>query len=415
MDAIKVTEEGFAAAREKLEKLQRKAVKLGLPPLRIEVDGEVFEPQKDGTSRKFLLVRVEGNAPTLPGFKLIGKIDHLLGGEGEENILASAPGCKIPETYRKCENVCDHCLTSRKRHETYVLQNVTTGVYEQIGRNCLADYVRDEGAGESIVQWYKDYNGLVQSLGSDEGGHGYGKRYVDVASIIRTAYRVIQAHGWLPRWKAQETGGCATADHVRTLLFPINPAPDWLKQLQKEVNAVEVPDGYVDEVILWGQSIDPDNASDYLNNIRVLCNQEYVDPKYIALLASAVPTKEGIKRKEEERKSFTPGTHQGELKKRANFDAWTVKAIRGPYASDFGPRFCVNFETADGSLVTWWAGETLKLEDKDIGKTYNVRATPQKHEVYHGRNQTVVNRVDLLTEVTKDATANETTAGGTGG
>ena len=71
-----------------------------------------------------------------------------------------------------------------------------------------------------------------------------------------------------------------------------------------------------------------------------------------------------------------------------------------PYTSDWGTTTRLTFFQGSNCIV-WWASST---GDFEVGQTYDLVATPKKHEEYYNERkaittkQTIVNRVAVATE-----------------
>ena len=94
---------------------------------------------------RYLYVTVEGERPAVDGWNFIATIDHTEASADEAgnvtgNLIKSVPGAgEIPVSYRSARPICDHCKSARRRNETYVVRK--GDVTQQIGKNCLADFL----------------------------------------------------------------------------------------------------------------------------------------------------------------------------------------------------------------------------------------------------------------------------------
>ncbi len=126
---FEVPECNLATLQERIAKLAKRGRKLGASQPGITVTGQRDEPIKEFDAmtreykvvgfRRVFTVELTGEAPTIPGWVLIGVIEH---GDTElGNVIRVVPGQECPKQFRTVGSWCDHCKTSRRRLETFVL------------------------------------------------------------------------------------------------------------------------------------------------------------------------------------------------------------------------------------------------------------------------------------------------------
>jgi hypothetical protein len=98
---------------------------------------------KNGKDLIVMNVQIVGETPRINGWKPVAVIEH----HDEMNIIGSIPcnEIEIPKSYWTAKAKCEHCGHKRHRNETVLIAN-ESGEIKQIGRNCLADYVRGDWA-----------------------------------------------------------------------------------------------------------------------------------------------------------------------------------------------------------------------------------------------------------------------------
>ncbi len=90
-----------------------------------------------------------------------------------------------------------------------------------------------------------------------------------------------------------------------------------------------------------------------------------------------------------------PSEFVGVIGKRQEF-VLTLKTTR-TFEGTFGPSTMHQWEDAEGNKLTWWeSGNSGKFED---GKTYLVKATPKKHELYKNIKFTTISRTAIVKEM----------------
>ncbi len=184
-----------------------------------------------GTVKEWLHVRLVGLAPVVEGFVFLARIEHT----GAGNILARAAQnpkheLPVPFKYRDAKSLCDHCQINRRRNDTFVLFELkqqkiedivigdpeTDDRYKQVGRNCLADFIRDpERVGEVVGIFALMYEISALSGGGDDDEEEFGRsgmgggRYQgwDILHFLSATVSSIRQEGWVSSKQAYEEDG----------------------------------------------------------------------------------------------------------------------------------------------------------------------------------------------------------------
>lgn len=173
--------------------------------------------------KRFIEVTIAGPNPVLAGWSFVATLQHLTDDKNQPlNMLRTSPTFegKLPERFHNSTAQCDHCKAIRNRKDTYVVQNVATGEWKQIGSSCIKDFTggNDPRSIAAILEWWLDTQRECQDDDDDDeggsmgGGRG-GCRY-SLRDFLATTAAVIRTEGWMPRSKAQDEGCAATADLV---------------------------------------------------------------------------------------------------------------------------------------------------------------------------------------------------------
>lgn len=97
-----VPERNLGWLREKVEKLNKTATKLGVAPVTMTVVSEFVRQIDEYTASKWATVEVHGEAPVLAGWRFIGTIQHIADNGSSATILRAVPGFQIGE-YRDAD------------------------------------------------------------------------------------------------------------------------------------------------------------------------------------------------------------------------------------------------------------------------------------------------------------------------
>lgn len=124
--------------------------------------------------------------------------------------------------------------------------------------------------------------------------------------------------------------------------------------------------------------------SEYHNQLRMIMSYPFAAPRDVPFICTMMTLTEPPAKSE----------FVGELKKRDNF-TFTVTQKHGPYAGDYGEKFKYVMSDPAGNKVVWWTGPKTELEK---GSTYNVTATPSRHEDDDGVKTTFIQRLKVLSD-----------------
>ena len=140
MESFVITSSKYQIVEEFIAKQNKKAARLGCEPLVLTKVSEFLEEVivddrvNDISYRTYVSktqFTIDGVAPKIPGFTIIGKIEHL--DNSDQNLLYGFDGVALSEEkYRSVSCGCEHCGINRKRNSTYVVREEATGNEKQI-------------------------------------------------------------------------------------------------------------------------------------------------------------------------------------------------------------------------------------------------------------------------------------------
>jgi hypothetical protein len=393
MPTFKIPEQNMWRLKSKLDKIQRKINKLGTGFLIWKEVGEEFWKQthnKEGKLpqpiiRRSVIVNVEGEAPQIHGWEFVGTIQRI----ENKNILRTIPyysGPDIPVEFRKTNLRCDHCHTSRRRIDTYLI--VKNGEFKQVGRNCLANFLgglSPEDAANCCTYLIEISETCQEESDFYAGGEYHGKGYVTVEEFLLRTLRVIHTFGWRSRTMACEQGKRSTSDTVSDTFYDHQY---WTKEkmglLKKEPNDEET----VKAALHWIREI-PDEETEgkpYLWNLKVACSVEYMQCKTEGLVASLFGAYERsttyAKKKEKEQEQ---SQYVGEIGKRSTYTCILCKVVE--FEGAYGIKSMHKFVDNSGNIFVWFKSGESEME---IDNTYTIKATVKNHDEYQNVKQTIL-------------------------
>jgi hypothetical protein len=448
----RVPENNLGNLQARVAKMNRRAAKLGMEPLVVTERGEEFElyyrrdtrwdeielgrkinwakvqmlegesieaAQARFTKEKgqrhtfsigrFVLVTVMGSLPRVNGWAMAATIQHAEGG----NLLMTVPGFEttLPLKYRTASTLCEHCNMDRQRKDTYVLQH-EDGSWKQVGRNCLADFIRSNNAGAwaeaaELLASLDSELGAFEDLG---GGFGHATLTFRAEELLAQVACIVRQDGWCSRTEAKNSfdGKQATVDLALCLFDPKYVAK--LKERDQErFIPIEDDKAKALKAIEWAQSLPADVSNDYLWNIRVVSHRESLTPREAGLAGSIIAAYLRHLEQEVKRAYEHLNEHFGTVGKREVFTL-TVTAERD-MESDYGRLTMYKFRDAEGRTAVWFSSASIVIKGADgetryglvVGDTYQIKATVKKHDVYQDRKQTVLTRGAVLAPVAKAA------------
>lgn len=420
---------------EQLEKLNKRASKLGVDPVQVQSEtdhleyeyqvlgsgmedhrvwvreGEVvlegkFQVQATGRIREFLKVTVTGDAPKYAGWSLIGVLEPLDVDGTQENVVQTVPGYEVPLEYRDRVGECDHCNQRRIRKQTFVVLH-DNGDHKVVGRSCLKDFLGHQDP-HALASWAE----LLSAFSSrckdaqDEDWMGGGCRQPEAWSLehfLTITSAVIRDSGWVSKSMAFDYGKTATVSMVMFVLCPPSKSfrtaedDEYIEKIKTEA-AKEAHVQRAQEAIEWVLGLsETDLTKDYPYNLNLLARAGYVTHRSSGFAASMVAACARAKERELEkaRKAVQSNEHVGEVGQRQNFTVTVERIIS--VEGRFGSTGIHRMVDEKGNCLVWFASGSSDWLDEN--QTYVVKGTVTKHDAYNGRNQTVINRVKIVKEV----------------
>ena len=396
---IKIKANRLGELEARMAKLNKRANKLGCGTVGFKIVGEEVEehtiPETEiKRSVKMLLIEPTGEAPVLAGWKLISRIEHP---HENANLLFSVPGEETPESYRTVKPVCDHCGKIRRRKDTFVVQNVDTNEYKQVGSSCLRDFL-GHSSPEHVVNLCTFMTSLSESMGEDEeyderDSFMKGHSYVDSLTFLSYVTMLVEKEGWKARSSCAPYASTASMALDMILYFG-QGSSEYRRYMQNLFASVtKAHKEFAKEALEWMANSMP-TKSDYQWNLQVAAAQGTTTHRNAGILASGIVAytkhlEHEIKRREyAKRDSEKSNEWLGVVGERKTFNGLTVMSVRN-LDSNFGVVVLYRFEDAQGNVVVWFSsGDT----DIELGKTVSVTGRIKKLDSYQGRKQTVLTR-----------------------
>lgn len=408
---FEVRENKLSWLNSKIEKLNKIAQKLKLPPVGYKILKEEWadDPQDEtGLQKvKIITIQVEGNTPiiTTPSgqrWEFIARILHTDGG----NVIKAVPGAvdENDQSFRQFRSVppkCEHCGYQRNRKDTFLLRNPDNKQYKQVGSSCLKDFLGHKSAND-YAAWAESLADLSLSLSADDEKDGFGgggqESAFSTESWLNLVYAVMKgATGgrFISRKQQQDAQArgqtmSTTADTAIGLLF--SKREDDKKLLQHYLSQITPEDSnMLEDALAWARSLkDADEQSvsqlnDYLWNLSVAVSQPVVTRKTWGIVAALPSTYE---RNVLQKMAVKPGELVGV--KGSDF----VGQVTIQFSQQYDDQILYIAKTADNKSVQWYSDD-LGVE---LGASINIKGTIMGPSRSGGIISTKLARVRVLDE-----------------
>ena len=388
-----IYEDFYSDVEKKLNRIAKKCIKHGNDFV-FEVKGEEIRERYNKEMgmteyHKFILVEVDGTAK-IDDWECIAVLEiHDVG-----NIIRRInTEIEIPERFKHTENVCEHCNTRRQRNNLYVIHNVKTDEWKQVGGSCLKLYTG--GLSMEYVTAYMDGITELEEVDGIVGGHG--KAYFSVEDILSYAVEVIAKTGYfnaqanIPTKYVVATMMCNRLDRAIDIINEdFSNARLNVRFCNSDFHK-ECTSNLVKEII--GYYANLEDESEFVHNIKVMLNEKYILAKNFGFICY-LP--EGYARhiqKQVEKAKKIESEYFGEVGKRyKDKDIQDVTLITS-WETQFGVTGIYKITLTDGSVLTWKTTNGLYLEAGE--KFDKITFTVKEHKEYKGEKQTEVTRCKI--------------------
>jgi hypothetical protein len=383
----------FPHLQERIEKLNKRAKKLGIKPVVLTIIETITERKVNEIigfhyQETYHLCVITGDSPKLSGWTLVAVIEPVPDGE---NLLREVPGEHCPSSFRKTTMHCDHCGSVRKRNAIFVLRH-DDGDHKQVGRNCIADFLGHEHP-ESMLSKAEHvftFDKLMRDAQEEGWGSAGGVQVVPLEQFVITTSVVIRKLGWLPRSKASDFEQ-ATSDIVWDICTRSHEKHISELVRKKDLHAEESDIAAAKAAIGWGASIPDTESSTYLYDLGVCCRQQFVNFKMRGYVASLLQAHKNMLSKQQESNSESlHSKHIGEIKQREEFRDVVVVLLKD-YVSGIYNKTLIKFRDPQGNILIWRASGCPDWVS--VGKKFTIKATVKGHSEFNGTLQTDVIRV----------------------
>lgn len=411
-DTITVWAFRLKAIDEKIEKVNKKARKRGFAEIEYREVGRVpamFDPCysmnrdhlkiRGGTCRRAVQseqveIEVTTTEPIrIEGWTLVATLESFKSEESGEwaTLVHAVPDQEVPYEFRDADfRRCDHCEKRLGRRQSFVITK--DGEYRQIGKNCLADFLRTDPA---RIIWAASLVKLAKDTADDERWPRIPSAYSSLDLLIHVAQAVRVEGDWFSSQSDRATARTASA-----LMF--GPLTDADREWMAKYGSVTEADA--DQAVKWLEWIKAQtgDANEYIAKLRMTAIEKmWLEPRDYGIVASVPKAMQSDEERAAQREEWDRQRAEREsLKGRSE---WVGKAgerieISGKVEfvkyieTRFGGSELIKIRTTEGNLLVWFSSSYPGVQE---GDEVEGKATVKKHDEFNGEEQTVVTRAKL--------------------
>jgi hypothetical protein len=390
-----IPEANLSYLTERVEKLNKRARKLGVAEIVVTIDSEnvtTSEKRDEITDEVVRIIRwypvtVEGQSPKFEGWTFLASLTPT----PEGTLAAVTPGQKLPKEYYDADLSCDHCGHNRRRNLVYVVQH-DDGRTKQVGSTCINDFLGGKNP-HSIASWAEFLRAFVGGMGdledSDRMPRGQSIDEYGLESFLTLTALVIRCTGWTSRGKARED--MTKYATVNTVTDLIHSHEDWADFVKRYGRTTDSDRTRALNAIEWAAAIPADDSNDYLRNIGVIARLGSIRGRFAGYAASIIIAHDKALERVREAADRPVSNHFGEIKKRYDLvlSVLGVSELEGYMG---GTSYFYRMRDADGNMFVWFSSTNGSMKP---GSTYNVRGTVKEHMNYKGTDQTKLTRCQM--------------------
>lgn len=391
--------------RKKVKTIQKKCEKYGCDFTFEEVGEEI----RDVTDRelvdhntgepvvhhlKFILVRAEGTA-VINGWEFVASVEHTENG----NIFRKAmTDVEIPQRYRCSDPYCEHCNSKRMRKGTFIIRNVESGEFKQVGHNCLNDYTH--GMSASFASFNASLKPVFEEAQNQPiSGVSWFAKSFGTREVLCYSAETIRHFGY----SKSENGYNSTKERMRRFfdcqhggLFP-SELNDEVREQMESVRFNHESDEankMVDDALAWLN--EQEEKNDYIHNLKVACLLDYTTYNKFGLLVSLFPTyarEMGLyEKRAKEMEQGKSSDYVGNVGDKVNVDVDSIKCVTSWESSYDGYHASVTYIwkiiSKNGNVFTW---KTSKWMDEE-NPPRSIKGIVKEHKEFREVKQTELTR-----------------------
>ena len=396
MGIYAIQEDNFDRLTKKLIRIKNKCAKYG-KYFHMKTIGEEYRkfeyPTGENVIVRYILVDVTGSV-VHDGWEFVAVIDHAESG----NIIRQYnTELNIPDRYFHTAPICEHCKTKRNRKDTYLIHNVNTDEWKQVGKTCLTEFTNGMDADE-IARYISLFDTVIAGNNVTIGA-GNVTYYFKTLEVLQFAFETIKHFGYQKNSEFEERPTRLRCMQYYNLHHGMTQymGTREIEQCREEmlsVNFNAYAKSNVDKAqaaIEWASNVDTKNNS-YLNNLSVICNSQYCASRNLGFLVSLVPTylRHLESAKLAENSTEYNSEFVGAPGDKVSFSPCSITCVYSNEFGYYGPTYMYKITDKDNNVYMWSTSKQINIDNR-----YEVSGVIKKHEEYKGVKQTWLIRCRL--------------------
>lgn len=384
-----VDADAMGAVKDRLAKLNKKAIKLGIEQASIvavdrlvkykrfdEITGETREVVKPVVD-----VTVSATMIKFGDYTHIATLDHTF---SELPVVKAVPDQIVPERFHSAKPFCEHCNSSRKRKNTFIFKD--DAGYKQVGSTCLKEFFGIDPTQK--LNWFNDFAGID----AEEFAGGRSEWLETNTHLISLAIAIVEKTGFVSSKQATDQI-LSTSQEVKFVMCPPINAGDAVYEYVRamRLRAKELRD-QADAMIAWGIEKFALESSDYAHNMRIFLGAGYTTERYFGYTISLVSAYNRDVA-DELAKEITKFDNQflGAVHDKISVDVVVTKVIATD--NDFGTSYInIMTQTETGNNLVWISSRKVLDDNAKV----TLKGTIKALNVRDGKNQTILTRCKVI-------------------
>lgn len=394
----RIAECNLERLEKKLLRIHNKCAKYGCD-FSYEKLGEEYKTVADENNNlvtiKYIVVHAEGTA-IVNDWQFVATLEHQTNG----NIIRKyAEDVEIPDRYYFADAVCEHCQTRRRRKDTYIIQNLQTGEFKQVGKSCLCDYTCGMSA-SNIANYISYFDELIKGEEPYKGSHSIP--YFNLREFLMHCKECCDKFGYV---KSQDRGYATKERAEINMMLVKGKKPyfwnerDFYKakaELEKVNYDHTRNEQFVENALAWIADQTRDN--NYIHNLKAVCGNEWIPYKQMGIACSLIPTYDreieyqrqkriAEEKRKAEQKAMQKSEHIGNVGDRItiNVEDWRCLAS---WDTQWGTTWMYQFRDANGNIYIW---KSSKYIDEEL-ENFTIKGTVKDHGEFRDVKQTIITR-----------------------
>lgn len=367
---------------EKLEKLIKALQKKTNVEFKVyeedtKVETFVDHTQPDHPEYRYLTIAIELEIDYKVGdYELVAELEHT----GVGNIIRQINyDIQVPTTYRDVPCRCEHCNTTRRRNNTFLLVDKNNN-FKQVGKNCLNEYTGIDTL--SILNKVSSISFLLrQDLEQDEEFKEWLKsnsapKYEPLDYMANIMYQIILDKGY----SKESNNPFAEIEQYKYR--------DELEPKVEEILNVVNTDWYSDD-------------NDYCHNVKVVLSLGYVEYRHWRILLSYINSAVRYLQKQEQKKLELEGLNNdylGQVGDKVEFEIQTMRLLytrQTNYSYRGETSYVYRIVTTNNQVVIWKTSTSVDCDNRmliDASTFTGLKGTIKELNEYKGEKQTIITR-----------------------